>query len=74
MTATPHVRRRTDARSFMDHHELDVVTTEPGFVAQMRERIFERDWNDQSKPFVYDPGSILTAPFEGVLDMASYLM
>jgi cardiolipin synthase len=62
-----------DARSFLDHQELDVVSTEPGFVGEMRARVFDHDWNEESRPYQYQAASLLSAPFRSVLDLMAYL-
>jgi phosphatidylserine/phosphatidylglycerophosphate/cardiolipin synthase-like enzyme len=62
-----------DERSFKDHQELNVTSTTPAFVFEMRQRVFDHDWNQLSRPWVYEPTSFISAPFRGVLDLMDYL-
>jgi cardiolipin synthase len=61
-----------DQRSFTDHQELDVISTEPGFVKEMRTRVFDQDWNHASKPWTYRALHIWSQPVLSLIDLAAY--
>jgi phosphatidylserine/phosphatidylglycerophosphate/cardiolipin synthase-like enzyme len=61
-----------DARSLVDHQELDVLSTSPAFVQEVRTRLFERDWAQASQPWVYKTGGAMK-PFRGLLELLDYL-
>jgi phosphatidylserine/phosphatidylglycerophosphate/cardiolipin synthase-like enzyme len=62
-----------DARSLVDHQELDVISTSPAFVQEVRTRLFEHDWAQASQPFVYKPATGVDKPFRGLLELLDYL-
>lgn len=61
-----------DQRSFTDHQELDVVSTQPAFVQLMQQRVFEQDWTNMAKPWSYIEPHGLGRPFTGVMDLVDY--
>lgn len=61
-----------DTRSLIDNQELDVVTTDPGLVGQLKNRLFERDWSQYSEPFVAASTTWATHPFHSLLDLLDY--
>lgn len=62
-----------DARSLMDHQELNVHSTSPAFVRTVKERLFERDWNRAGMVFVYKPLPWYVRPFRSVMELVDYL-
>lgn len=63
-----------DTRALMDNQELDTVIENPGLAREFRERLFEKDWAQFTKPFVYKPGAIDTKPFQSLLDIIEYYL
>jgi cardiolipin synthase len=61
-----------DQRSFTDHQELDVASTQPAFVQLMQQRVFEADWARMSKPWSYVEPHGLGRPFTGLMDLVDY--
>lgn len=62
-----------DARSLMDHQELDVLSTSPTFVRHTKERLFERDWARAGMVFTYKPLPWYVRPFRSVMELVDYL-
>ncbi len=62
-----------DARSLLDHQELDVFSTSPSFVKTVRDRLFERDWARAGAPFVYKPVPWYKRPLRSLLELVDYL-
>lgn len=63
-----------DPMSTMDNQELDVATTDPQLIATWRQQLFERDWAQDSEPFVYHAGPPILRPFRNLLDMLGYYL
>jgi phosphatidylserine/phosphatidylglycerophosphate/cardiolipin synthase-like enzyme len=63
-----------DTRGFMDNQEIDTVFTHTELAAELRQRLFETDWQQNTTPFVYHPGSVVTRPFRSLLEIIDYFM
>lgn len=63
-----------DTRSLIDNQELGIVTTDTPLIAQLRERLFDRDWTQHSEPFSYKPASPIKKPFLNVLQLIDYYL
>jgi cardiolipin synthase len=61
-----------DTRAYMDNQELQVAIVDPAFAVNLRQRLFEHDWANRSKPFVYTPGTFVTRPFRSLLEIVDY--
>ncbi|HEY9724212.1 MAG TPA: phosphatidylserine/phosphatidylglycerophosphate/cardiolipin synthase family protein [Oscillatoriaceae cyanobacterium] len=63
-----------DPMSTMDNQELDMATTDTSLITSWHQQLFERDWAEQSEPFVYHAGSPILRPFRNLLDMLGYYL
>lgn len=63
-----------DTRSLIDNQELDIATTDTTLIGQLRQRLFDRDWNQYSEAFVYKPASPIKKPFLNVLQLIDYYL
>jgi cardiolipin synthase len=64
-----------DTRSLVDNQELDVITTDPTLIKDLRERLFEQDWAHFSEPFVAPKAPpAFEQPFHTVLDAVDYYL
>ncbi|MEB3196465.1 MAG: phosphatidylserine/phosphatidylglycerophosphate/cardiolipin synthase family protein [Candidatus Sericytochromatia bacterium] len=63
-----------DTRAMMDNQELQVVVQDGALVADLRQRLFERDWTIHSRPFVYQPPNLFTRPFRSLLELIDYYL
>ncbi|MDB5100640.1 MAG: cardiolipin synthase [Cyanobacteria bacterium RYN_339] len=63
-----------DTRGLMDNQELDTVIHHAGLCAEFKARLFEKDWTQFTKPFVYRPGPdiVHTKPFQTLLEIIEY--
>ncbi len=63
-----------DTRALMDNQELDTIITDPWLAKDFRDRMFQRLWTSESKPFVYKPGGPMTKPFRTLLEIIDYYL
>lgn len=63
-----------DTRSLSDNQELDVATTTPELIAQLRTRLFERDWTQFSSVYVPSPQSPVAVKVNTLLDLLDYYL
>jgi len=63
-----------DTRALMDNQEIAQVIMDDKLGNEFHQRMFERDWTEWSKPFVYKPGSPLTRPFHKLLEIIDYYL
>jgi cardiolipin synthase len=63
-----------DSRSLMDNQELDMITTDPALIQEIRARLFEKDWAEHTDPFIYVPGSWVIKPLKSILDLLDYYL
>lgn len=63
-----------DARSLVDHQELDVLSDSPAWVAEVNQRLFENDWANKSKPWVSQNIPWWDKPFHNLLELVDYLL
>jgi cardiolipin synthase len=63
-----------DTRGLMDNQELDTMIQHAGLCAEFKARLFEKDWAQYTKPFVYKPGPdiVHTGPFQTLLEIIEY--
>jgi cardiolipin synthase len=63
-----------DTRGLMDNQELDTVIQHAGLCAEFKARLFDKDWDQFTKPFVYKPGPnvVHTRPFQSLLEIIKY--
>lgn len=62
-----------DARSLVDHQELDVFSTSPAFVAEVKQRLFEADWARAGQPWVYKKTPWYKRPLRSLMELVDYL-
>lgn len=63
-----------DTRALMDNQEIDTVIENPRLAADFRDRMFQKHWTVESKPFVYVPGTPFTRPFRKLLEILDYYL
>jgi cardiolipin synthase len=63
-----------DTRSLSDNQELDVATSNPELIKQLRVRLFERDWNGFSQTYVPISQGIVAKRFDSLLNIIDYYM
>ena len=63
-----------DSRALYDNQELQVIIEDGAFAVGLRQRLFEKDWAQHSKPFVYKPGGVFTRPFRTLLEIIDYYL
>jgi phosphatidylserine/phosphatidylglycerophosphate/cardiolipin synthase-like enzyme len=63
-----------DTRGFMDNQEIDTIFTDAALAGELRQRLFESDWTQNTVPFVYKPSSVVTRPFRSLLEIIDYFM
>ncbi len=63
-----------DTRALLDNQEVQIAVTDPGFAVELRQRLFERDWNERSQPFVYKPGTFISRPFRSLMEIIDYYL
>lgn len=62
-----------DARSLLDHQELDVLSTNPAFVKHVRAKLFEADWARAGQLFKPKPLPWYQRPLRSLLELVDYL-
>jgi cardiolipin synthase len=63
-----------DTRGFMDNQEIDTIFTDLDLATELRARLFEVDWTQNTVPFVYHPSSVVVRPFHSLLEIIDYFM
>ncbi|MDB5100638.1 MAG: phospholipase D/Transphosphatidylase [Cyanobacteria bacterium RYN_339] len=63
-----------DTRGFTDNQEIDTIFTDQDLATQLRGRLFETDWTQNTVPFVYKPSSVVVRPFRSLLELIDYFM
>jgi phosphatidylserine/phosphatidylglycerophosphate/cardiolipin synthase-like enzyme len=63
-----------DTRSLGDNQELDIATTNPDLINQLKVRLFERDWTTYSQKYVPSSTGIVAKRFDSLLNIIDYYL
>lgn len=63
-----------DTRAMMDNQEIQILTTDKALIQGLSQRLFQKDWEHHSLPFVYKPSNVVSKPFRRLLEVLDYYL